>query len=138
MRPDQRRTLLGLIVVVIACPIIGGCLVERNDRPPTTVLMPGNYTAQIERAAAEPLVNERGKQLRAIAAKPDLNEGDQLRTIEVLLNTANSEAANRDVLLALLAAPACTQVTRDAVARHTDALLVLDADRQAVREALAK
>lgn len=138
MQPAQRRTLVGLIVVVLVTPIIGGCLVERNDRPPTTVLMPGNYTAQIERAADEPLVNERGKQLRTLAAKPDLNEADQLRIIEVLLNTANSEAANRDVLVALLAAPAGTQTTRDAVARHTDALLVFDADRQAVREALTK
>lgn len=137
MSPPKRRMIVGLVAVVIASSAIGGCLVFREDRPSTTVIMPGNSTRQIDAAAAEPLVADRGNQLRALAAKSDLNENDQLRIIGVLLNTANSEAANRDVLLALLANPTCTPTTRQAVERSIDRLLVLDADRRAVREALS-
>ncbi len=110
---------------------LGGCRTVPTD--PTM----GRYTPAVDAACRVQFSGERADVLEQIAAKPDLEECDQLRIVRCLSSNSGFSEDHTRVLATLVRNPATTVRTRQVIGSHLDQIVAFSEQRAEIARLLS-
>lgn len=137
-----RRAVFAVLFTSIG---MGGCVYVRDrtvrtppDCPPLAVAPEnaGRYTGALEAARGLSFSSDRTRILKSIAAKPDLDECDQLWIVSNLTALCSYSSDRTDVLKTLVRNPATTPRTKATIGKNLESLLSYSSERAEIAQLL--
>ncbi|MGD9789747.1 MAG: hypothetical protein AB7Q00_04240 [Phycisphaerales bacterium] len=131
MRRASVSVALATLGMAALSGFLGGCRTVPTD--PTM----GRYTPAVDAACRVQFSGERADVLEQIAAKPDLEECDQLRIVHCLSSNSGFSEDHTRVLATLVRNPATTVRTRQVIGAHLDQIVAFSEQRAEIARLLS-